>query len=156
MVAIVVMLAAVVASMAMGFEGKLSEPAPTGAFDQDYTASGQGNTNDRPYVLITHQVGRTVDAENIVIRDESGNSIQWNDVWTGGAEVKAGEYVHIDGFASDSVLDPICEEGQRYFVIVQNDEGESLMINEWTVPSDPNLPAGSSSDTNGDGIPDWC
>ncbi|WP_254841100.1 type IV pilin [Natronomonas marina] len=153
---ITVVLAALVATMAIGFQGKLQDPAPNGGFDQDYQPSGADNTDDRPYVEITHQVGRVVDAENIVIKDESGNTITWNDVWTGGPQVRAGEYVHLDGFASDGVLDPICEEGDTYWIILKNDEGETLMVNEWTAPTDPDLPPGSDSDDDGDGIPNWC
>lgn len=150
MVALVVMLSAVIASMALGFEDKLREPAPSGGFDHDYAPTGQDNTNNRPYVVITHEVGRTVDGDNIVIKDGSGNTITWNDVWTGGPEVKAGEYVHIDGFASDSVLDPICEAGDTYYVILQNDDGENLIVNTWSAPTDPDVP------TTADGIPSWC
>lgn len=97
-----------------------------------------------------------MDGENIVIKDESGNEIAWADVWTGGPEVKAGEYVHIDGFDSDAVLDLICAAGDTYYVILQDDAGRSLIVNEWTAPTDPDLPAGSPSDADGDGIPDWC
>jgi len=156
MVAIVVLLAAVVASMVVGFEDELQEPAPNGAFEQDYIASGEDNTNDRPYVEITHQFGTTASAENIIIKDEGGNTITWNNVWTGGPEVKASEFVHIDGFGSDSVLQPICEQGDSYWIIWQNDDGDDLVVNKWTAPSDPNLPPGSSFDDDGDGIPDWC
>ncbi|MCU4802299.1 type IV pilin [Halobacteria archaeon HArc-gm2] len=156
LVSIVVVLAAVVASLAMGFEGELREPVPNSGFDRSYTPSGEGNTDDRPYVTITHQVGRSVDGDNIVIKDESGNTVIWADVWTGGPEVRAGEYVHIDGFDSDAALDPICEEGQTYWVILQDDEGNDLVVNEWTAPAAPALPPGSPSDSDGDGIPDWC
>lgn len=155
MVVIVVILAGVVASMALGFDQKLRDPAPSGSFDHDYEPTGEGNTDDRPYVLITHMTGRTVDADNIVIRDESGNEIKWADVWTGGPEVKAGEYVHVDGFDSDGVLDPICEAGHTYYVVLKNDEGTTITVNEWTANSDPDLPAGSPSN-RGDGIPTWC
>jgi hypothetical protein len=156
MVAIVVLLAAVVGTFAAGFERELQGSAPSGGFQQDYVASGDDNTDDRPYVVITHEVGRTVDASNIVIKDESGNTITWENVWTGGPEVRAGEYVHIDGFDSDSALDPICEKGDTYWVIFQDDEGRTLSVNKWTAPVAPDLPPGSPSDGDGDGIPDWC
>jgi uncharacterized protein YdeI (BOF family) len=130
LVAIAVVLAGVVATLATGFEGKLNDPAPAGSFDREYVASGEGNTDDRPCVTITHEIGRTVDADNVVIKDDSGNTIEWSDVWTGGPQVKAQEYVHIDGFASDSVLDPICHEGQTYYVILRNDDDETLIFNE--------------------------
>jgi flagellin-like protein len=156
LVAIVVVLAGVIATMAIGFEGELDEPAPAGAFDREYVATGEGNTDDRPYVTITHEIGRTVDADDVIIKDQSGNTIRWSEVWTGGPQVKAQEYVHIDGFDSDSVLDPICSEGDSYFVVLRNDDGETVIFNEWTATRDPDLPAGSSSDPDGDGIPDWC
>jgi len=155
MLAITVLLAATVASIALGFDDELQEPAPSGGFDQAYTPTGEDNTDNRPYVVLTHEVGRTVDAENIVIKDESGNSIRWNDVWTGGPEVKAGEYVHIDGFDSDSVLDPICEAGDTYRIVLKSDDGETLIVNEWEAPTDPQLPSGHPSN-RGDGIPTWC
>lgn len=154
--AIAVVLAGVVATLALGFSGSLREPAPPGGYEHDYVRSGVDNTDHRPYVTITHQVGRTVDAENVYIRDGSGNEIAWADVWTGGPEVHAQEYVHIDGFGSDAALDPICEEGQVYVVVIEDDDGNSLLIDEWTVPADPDLPDGSPSDADGDGIPDWC
>lgn len=154
MVAIVVILAAVVAGMALGFEDRLRDPAPLGDFDYEYDAAGEGNTNDRPYVNITHDLGRTVDADDIVIRDEAGNKIRWSNVWTGGPEVKAGEHVHIDGFASDSVLDPICAAGHTYYVIYRN-EGGTDVVTEWSAPQDPSLPS-TSPYNRGDGIPTWC
>jgi flagellin-like protein len=155
MVAIVLLLAVVMGSLAMGFEGKLTDPAPSGGFERDYVPTGEDNTNNRPYVVITHEMGRTVDAENIVIKDDSGNTITWNNVWTGGPEVHAGEYVHVDGFDSDGVLDPICEEGDTYWVIVTNDDGDTLVVNRWEAPAPPDVPPGPH-DTDGDGIPDWC
>jgi flagellin-like protein len=155
MTAIVVLLAAVVASVAFGFENELQEPAPTGGFDYDFVPSGEGNTDNRPYVNITHQVGETVDGDNIVIKDDSGNSVTWENVWTGGPEVHANEFVHIDGFGSDSALDPICEEGQTYSVIVQNDDGTTLILTEWTAPVPPDIPPGPPHNS-GDGTPTWC
>jgi len=154
--AIAVVLAGVLATLVVGFESELRDPAPSGGFDREYGPSGAGNTGDRPYVTITHQVGRTIDAENVVIRDGAGNQTTWSDVWTGGSEVRAQEYVHIDGFGSDGALEPICEAGQTYVVVLQDDDGHSLIVDEWEVPSDPDLPAGSSADSDGDGIPDWC
>lgn len=156
MVAIVVVLAAIFGAIALGFEEELQEPAPSGGFDREYVPTGEDNTDDRPYVVITHEIGRTVDADNIVVKDESGNTIRWSAVWTGGPEVHAGEYVHIDGFDSDGALDPICAEGDTYWIILENDDGETLMVNEWTAPAPPDLPSGSPSDSDGDGIPDWC
>jgi flagellin-like protein len=156
MTGIVVVLAAVVASMALGFESELGAPTPYGGFDTDYAIDGAGNTNDRPYVNITHAVGRPVPADDVLVKDESGNTVRWSAVWTGGSEVYAGEYVHIDGFGSDGALDPICTAGQTYYIVVQSDDGKTQSVTTWEVPSDPDLPAGSPSDSDGDGVPDWC
>ncbi|MFC5368495.1 type IV pilin [Salinirubrum litoreum] len=156
MVAIVVALASIFGAIALGFEDKLQEPAPAGAYERAYTASGEGNTDDRPFVVITHQFGQSADASNIRIQDDAGNSIYWEDVWTGGPVVKVGESVHIDGFGSDSVLNPICDAGQTYWIIWEDDDGDALTVQKWTVPRDPRLPPGSPSDSDGDGIPNWC
>lgn len=155
MVGIVVILAAVVAILVTGVGDEIEEPRPEGAFKYEYYQTGKDNTDNRPYVEITHRVGETVDADDILIIDESGNTIKWSNVWTGGSEVKAGEFVHIDGFGSDSALDPICEQGDTYRVVLRRDDGTTKSVYEWTAPTDPNIPAGSS-DSNGDGIPDWC
>ena len=155
MVGIVVLLAAVVASMTFGFEGMLREPTPANGFDHDYAASGTGNTNDRPYVNISNSAGRTVDGGDIDITDESGNSVTWEETWTGGQAVEAGEFVHIDGFGSDGALDPICEAGQTYRIIYTRDDGTTAMVDEWTVPVSPDLPA-ESTHNSGDGTPTWC
>ena len=71
LVAIGGLLAPVLASLAMSFEGKLRDPAPAGGFEAEFAASGVDNTDDRPYVTISHEVGRTVDGDNIIIRGES-------------------------------------------------------------------------------------
>jgi flagellin-like protein len=155
MTAIVVVLAALVASLTLGFGGQLREPTSKGVFESGYVPSGEGNTDDRPYVNLTYRAGETADAETIEIVDESGNSVTWADIWTGGTELNTTEYVHIDGFGSDSALDPICEAGDTYRVTVQNG-GTSSTATEWTAPQDPDLPSGSPSDDDGDGIPNWC
>lgn len=156
MVAIVVLIAALIASFALGFDDRLQEPAPVGHFQKEYVASGEGNTDDRPYVKFENQFGDTIDAEDVLIKDESGNTITWNNVWTGGPEVHAGDYVHLDGFGSDSVIDPLCEHGQTYTIVYQPGDGSTSVVEKWTAPRDPDLPSGSPSDADGDGIPDWC
>jgi FlaG/FlaF family flagellin (archaellin) len=156
MVAIVVALAAIFGAIALGFEDQLQEPAPSGGFGQEYGATGEGNTDDRPFVVVTNLAGESVDADNVRIQDEDGNSIYCDEVWTGGAVVEPGETVHIDGFGSDIALNPICTAGQTYWVVWEDDDGSTVAVQEWTVPRDPALPAGSPSDDDGDGIPNWC
>lgn len=155
LVAIVVLLAAAVGSIALGFQDQLREPVIVGEFETEYAADGGTNDDDRPFVNITYLGGPTLDGDDIVIEDGSGNSIAWNDVWTGGPRVYTNEYVHIDGNGTDGALDQICREGQTYTVEVHRD-GSQTLVEEWTAPHDPDLPAGSSSDDDGDGIPNWC
>ncbi len=143
------------ATVALGFESELREPPPSGTFETDYVPSGEDNTDHRPYVTITYRSGETADATNIYIVDEDGNSVTWRDVWTGGPEVRAGEYVHVDGNQSDGALNDLCAAGQAYRVVYRED-GQSNLALEWTAPSDPSLPSSSSSDDDGDGVPDWC
>jgi len=156
MVAITVVLAATIATFALAFDDELQEPAPPSAFEYEYSATGEGNDGNRPYVKLRHAAGRPVDADRVVIKDESGNRVYWNDVWTGGETLIAGDYVHIDGHLSDSALDPICAAGDTYWVIIENADGEQIAIDRWEAPRDPNVPPGSSIDSDGDGIPDAC
>ncbi|ELZ34833.1 flagellin N-terminal-like domain-containing protein [Halogeometricum pallidum JCM 14848] len=39
-------------------------------------------------------------------------------------------YVHVDGGGSDAALRPICEAGQRYFVVVTRADGSTLRMIE--------------------------
>ncbi|WP_240550475.1 type IV pilin [Halomicrobium salinisoli] len=153
--AIVVALAALFATTALGFGDELREPAPTGSVAVEYVPSGEDNTDNRPYVTITYQSGDTADGDDIYVVDGDGNSVAWSDVWTGGPEVSAGEYIHVDGNQSDGALNDLCAAGQTYRVVFR-DGGRSTTVLDWTVPRDPSLPSSSSSDDDGDGIPDWC
>ena len=155
---IVVAIAALFGALALDFGDDLIEPAPTGYFEAEYVASGEGNTDRRPYVEITNKLGETADADDIIIKDGSGNTIAWSEVWTGGKRVKAGEYVHLDGFDSDSALDPICEAGDTYTIIYTDGNGHTLLVNEWSAPADPRVPDDSdaASDDTPPGVPKWC
>jgi len=141
LVALVLVLAAVLSSLALGFQGQLKDPAPQGGYTTTFHPDGVDN-HGYPYFVLTFEGGPVSDASNIYIRDESGNEMTWEDVWTGGAELRAGDYIHIDGYQSDGVLDHVCEKGQRYTIIVRNDEGETLTMMTYEVPAEPNPPAG--------------
>ncbi|MFB6162915.1 MAG: type IV pilin [Halococcoides sp.] len=114
MIAITVVLVATIATVVLAFDDELQDPTPPSAFDYEYAADGEGNSDNRPYVKLYHVAGRPVDADRVVIKDESGNRVYWNEVWTGGETLIAGDYVHIDGYMSDGALDPICEAGDTY------------------------------------------
>lgn len=155
MVGVAVALAAVVATMVFGFGERLEEPAYNAPFEKEFHETGEGNTNDRPYFNLTNQAGEIIDSEQIVIKDESGNSVTWNDVWSGGTEVKAGETVRIDGIGSDGALDQPCSAGQTYTIVYKNDDGSNGLVTQYELPRDPNVD-NPSIDGDGDGIPNWC
>ncbi|MFW6436404.1 MAG: type IV pilin [Halococcoides sp.] len=156
LVAIVVVLAGTLATVALGFSDELRNPSPAGSLTTEYVPTGEGNDDSRPYFQLRHEAGPAIDADRVQIKDQSGNTIRWNDIWTGGETVQAGETVHIDGYMSDGVLDPICSKGDTYWIIVTDEDGETVSIDRWEVPSDPQVPPGSSIDGDGDGIPDYC
>lgn len=80
MVAIVVVLAAVVGSLTLGFDERLGAPAPQVALDvSTYSADGADNSN-RPYIEIRPRAGDIADGTEVFIRDESGNEVAWSDV----------------------------------------------------------------------------
>ena len=153
---IVVLLAAIMLTFVTAFDKNLHDPPPVSSFEQDYVATGEGNTDDRPYINISNQGGQGIEADKVVIKDDSGNTIRWSNVWTGNEYINATEYIHVDGFDSDAVLNPICQKGDSYSVIYQGEGAQTFVLAEWTAPRDPNLPPSSANDTNGDGIPDWC
>ena len=141
LVGIVIVLAAVLANLGLGFSERLVSPAPQGAYTTEYRPDGAGNSG-YPYFVLTYEGGPTTDASNVYVRDESGNEVAWADVWTGGDRVETGEYVHIDGHLSDGTLDHVCEAGQVYRIVVRSDDGDTLMMMEFEVPSPPDPPAG--------------
>lgn len=141
LVAIVVIIAVVLSSVALGFPAELIEPAPQGGYTTTFHPDGVDN-HGYPYVTLTFEGGPITDASKIYIRDESGNEITWEDVWTGGSELRAGEYIHIDGYQSDGVLNHVCEKGQGYFVVIRTGDGETLTMMTYEVPTEPNPPAG--------------
>ncbi|WP_299262269.1 type IV pilin [Halorientalis sp.] len=128
-VAIVVVLAAVVGNLALGFGDSMGTPAPAFTVESQYQADGAGNTNDRPYLNITHTGGDTVDGTALFVVDGDGNSVAWADVWTGGETVKASDKVHIDGFGSDGALNPACQ-GTTYKLIQRPDQQSSTVLRE--------------------------
>ena len=136
MLAIVVILAGVVATFALGFDDRLVEPAPQVALDVTHYDPAGSNNGGKPYLEIHHQAGAIADGTMVFIRDESGNEVAWSDVWTAGPTVGPGSYAHIDGCGSDGALDQLTHEGQVYYVVFENG-GETLTIREVTVPSEP-------------------
>ena len=141
LVAIVLVLAAVLANLSLGFSDRLRSPAPQGAYSTEYHPGGEDN-GGYPYFELRYEGGPSSDASNIYVRDESGNEVAWADVWTAGDVVESGEYIHIDGYLSDGALDHVCEAGQEYLVIVRDDDGRTLMMMGFEAPSVPDPPSG--------------
>lgn len=144
MVAIVVVLAAVIAMMALGFQDRLQDPSPQGGFTTEVNHDGDGNAG-KPYFELTYEAGPTADPSRIIIKDSSGNSVTWKDVWTTSGDVRASEYIHIDGFGSDGALNHVCNEGQTFYIIHQNEAGETIVTIEYEIPVTPdpsNAPSG--------------
>ncbi|RDZ34688.1 MULTISPECIES: type IV pilin [Haloferax] len=138
LVVIVVLLAAMVGMMVMGFEDVLSEPQPQVSFDVDYHPDGVDNGANGAYINITHEFGSIEDGSQVFVVDDANNRIAWEDVWTGDEEVgPAGEYAHIDGAGSDSALRPICEAGQRYRVVIEHEGGSSSVLVDYEIPTEP-------------------
>jgi flagellin-like protein len=154
LVAIVVVLAVASAAVLTGFQDELVEPAPPTSFDEEYVASGEGNDDHIPYVNVTNRAGRTLDGSDVLVRDDAGNAVAWEDVWLGGSEVRAGEYVHVDGHGSDGALKRICE-GRTYQLVLRRGEGTTRVLSEWTADRPPDLPSASPY-ADGDGTPTWC
>lgn len=142
MLVIVVLIAATFAVMAFGFADALREPTPQVAFETAYVADGAGNGGNGAYVNVSHVAGDVADGSAVYVRDESGNEIAWEDIWMGSSTISPGGYVHIDGHGTDSVLDPICEAGQTYYVVVERSDGSSAVLREVTVPTEPTATSG--------------
>jgi len=142
MVAITVVLAALVGAMTTGMleQSEVEEPS-FNTFDQEWVSNGEGNTNNRPYVNITHIGPEPADGSEIYIVDSDGNSIKWEDVWTAGSTVEPGEHVHVDGYGSDAILNHACK-GETYRV-VKRGSSSSRVLSEVTIPTRATGPAAS-------------
>lgn len=139
-VAIVVILAAVVGNLVLGFGGSMGTPAPQFTVETHYQADGAGNDGDRPYLNITHTGGDTVDGTKLFVVDSDGNDVAWADVWTGSDEIMATDYVHIDGHGSDSALNAACE-GETYQLIYRPDPDTSHIVQETEIEQQATGPA---------------
>ncbi|RDI72764.1 type IV pilin [Halopelagius longus] len=131
------LLAVTFAMMAYELADALREPTPQVAFETEYVADGAGNGGNGAYVNISHVAGDVADGSIVYVRDESGNEIAWESIWTGESTVSPGGHVHIDGRGSDGVLDAICEAGQTYYVVVEHPDDTSAILREVTIPHAP-------------------
>lgn len=138
MVAIVVLLAAVIGTLALGFDDNLAEPAPMADFDTDYDPSGEGNDDNTPYLNLTFESGQTMDGDQVYVVDSDGNRVLWLDIWHGGPNVEPGQFVHVDGQGSDDALNEITE-GEVYKVVWEGEGGQHI-ISEHEIETPPNPP----------------
>lgn len=126
MLALVVVLAAVLGGLLLGLEPP-ADPTPQYSYRTTYTADGEGNTDDRPYVTLTLEGGRIAVGEDFYIVDSSGNEVRWDAVWTTDGPLTAGDYAHIDGYGSDGALNHACE-GETYQFVHRPGDGESAVL----------------------------
>lgn len=140
LVAIVVVLAGLLGVMATGFGNTLSQPAPNADFGAEYTPSGQGN-GGVAFVNLTFEIGETMQGSNVYVVDSDGNRERWIDIWMGGPDVEAGQFVHIDGKGSDCELNHITE-GEVYQVVWTPENGTSAVLTEHEIEKPPDTITG--------------
>lgn len=135
MLAILAALAVILGTLAVGIDSP-NDPSPQYGYETDHVADGSGNTDDRPYVTITLTQGRIEPGEDFYVVDSDGNLIRWDQVWTTSGPLTAGDYAHIDGYGSDSALNPACE-GEVYRLVHRPDDsqGSVLIEAEITTPA---------------------
>jgi flagellin-like protein len=136
LVAIVVVLAAVLGTMALAFEGQLSEPAPTANFEAEPVLDGEGN-GGVPYVRIRHERGEVADGARVLVRDDRGNEEEWEDIWMGDPSVNTPDYVHVDGKGSSDCQLTEVREGVTYYVVYEAGDGESTVIETVEITEPP-------------------
>lgn len=137
MLVIVVLLAAVLGGLALGFSSDLPEPGPQVSLTiSEFEPDGTGN-DQKPFLVIRHQAGDIADGTKVFIVDDSGNRVAWAAVWTAGPKVGPGSVAHIDGCGSDGALNRVTAKGQVYKIIFESGSGSTLSIREIVVPTQP-------------------
>lgn len=128
MVAITVVLAGLLGTVALSMGEELREPAPRESFAVSYSPLGEGRADDA-YLNVTHVGGESVDGRSVYIVDGDGNEVAWADVWTAGETVEPGEYVHVDGRGSDGALRVVADapSGFTYRVVWRSDGGSAVL-----------------------------
>jgi len=131
MVAITVILAAVIATFVLGLGEQINDSAPNASFTFDYdddTSSGDItiSTTVSGVLTVTHSGGPNIDASQLSISGDNGQSGDWKD----GSDVGPGE----DVSAGDSVTVEV-NNGDRISVVWENEEGsESSTLQRFDVP----------------------
>lgn len=129
MLVVVVLLVAILTGLLFGLSDEPGERPRYASFETEYTRTGVGNTDNRPYVVITHRGGSRMDASRLFVVDSDGNRVRWSNVWTGGPEVEPLEYLHVDGYNSDGALNHACK-GEVYRLVYEPADGGSQVITE--------------------------
>jgi flagellin-like protein len=131
MVAITVILAAVIATFVLGLGEQVSDTAPNTSFSFDYdedTSNGDisGPSSVSGVLTVTHSGGPNIDASQLSISGDNGQSGNWTD----GSDVGSSE----DVSAGDSVTVEV-NNGDRISVVWENEEGsESSTLQRFDVP----------------------
>ncbi|MFY4816356.1 type IV pilin [Haloarcula sp. AONF1] len=148
MTAIVIALAATVATMLTGFAGLLNEPAPQVAFEFEYDDDVENPKsvydsnlpdNTEEVVAVRHMGGDQFDPENVEIiiswtHEGSDNIGQWRDTWANAAtgqtstvRITGNMYAHVWG-------DATFENGSIQVVWNDPNKSRSVLLAEWNGP----------------------
>lgn len=130
-VAITILIATVVGTVALGFGDRLPDENPTNvAYDAEYIEDGADNSG-RPYIEVTITGGRVSLGSDAYVVDEAGNRVAWTAVWSGGTYLEAGETFTIDGVnnvnGNDKPLENPCDR-ETYRVVRLNDNNQSSEV----------------------------
>jgi flagellin-like protein len=143
LVAVTVVLAVTIGTLATTFESEFVEPRHPVAFETEWVADGADNDGNGAYVVLALSGGNAVAQERVVVRDEYGNEVTWADVWTTSPKpvVEPGDYVHLDGHGSDSDLRAICDRGDTYRIVIESGDGSTTVVDRFVAPSPPTDPS---------------
>ena len=134
MVAITVILAAVIATFVLGLGDSLSNTAPQATFSFDYENDPSGGLNGVGSLnnvagtdgdlTITHDGGDTIDADQISIKDDDGQSVSGGTTVFTSGDISAG--------SSDTVA--IDSDDTVRIVYTQSSGGSSATLGRFTAP----------------------
>ena len=109
MVAITVILAAVIGTFVLGLGENIEDTAPSTTFETTYEASNPGSGCDpasdgtENTLEITHQSGKTIDADRLTISEDGSAEANWNPACGGSSSVSTGDTATVDVGSGDTV-----------------------------------------------------
>jgi flagellin-like protein len=133
MVAITVILAAVIATFVLGLGDSVSDTAPQASFSFDW----DGSTNSPGALEIRHSGGDTLDAGNLFVRgnygDTNGNiDVPWTDKYNSNSKITAGDTLTIS--SSDQGSNDVASDGEVDVIWERTEGDQSATIADWDGP----------------------